>query len=112
MPRVTSAQQIFDHLPEAFVPEAAQGVNAVIQFVLAGEGGGEWNAHIANGQVAVSQGRAASPTLTLTAAAADYIAIINGDLKVMSAFMGGRIQVAGDMGLALKMQQMFRPPSD
>ena len=112
MPRVTSAQQIFDHLSEAFVPAAAQGVNAVIQFELTGEGGGAWQARIANGQVAVSPGRAASPTLTLTASAADYVAIVNGDLKVMSAYMGGRIQIQGDMGLALKMQQMFRPPSD
>jgi putative sterol carrier protein len=112
MPRVTSAQQIFDHLPEAFVPEQAQGLRAVIQFELTGDGGGEWQARIADGQVAVSQGRAESPTLTLTASAADYMAIVNGDLKVMSAFMGGRIHIQGDMGLAMKMQQLFRPPSE
>jgi putative sterol carrier protein len=110
MPRVTSAQQIFDNLHTAFVPAEAQGVNAVIQFVLTGADGGDWQARIADGAVAVSAGRAQNPNLTLTASAADYIAIVNGDLKVMSAFMGGRVQIQGDMGLALKMQKMFRPP--
>jgi putative sterol carrier protein len=107
MPRLTSAQEIFDRLPEAFVPAEAQGVNAVIQFELTGEGGGAWNARISGGHLEVQAGRAASPALTLTASAADYLAIVNGDLKVMGAFMSGRVQIQGDMGLAMKLQKMF-----
>jgi putative sterol carrier protein len=110
MPKATSAQQIFDHLPEAFLPEEAQGVNGVIQFELTGEGGGEWHARIAGGQVAVAAGRAENPTVTLTASAANYLAIINGDLSPMSAFMGGKLQIQGDLQLAMKMQKMFRRP--
>ena len=111
MPRVTSAQELFDHLPEAFVPEEAHGVNAVVQFELTGAGGGDWHAQIADGQVNVRPGRAENPAVTLTAAAADYLAIINGDQTALGAFMAGKIKIAGDASLALKMQQMFRAPS-
>jgi putative sterol carrier protein len=111
MPRVTSAQQLFDHLPEAFVPGEAQGVNAAIQFVLTGAGGGDWHARIAGGQVAVEPGRAANPAVTVTASAADYLAIVNGDQNALGAFMAGKIKIDGDVSLALKMQQMFRAPS-
>ena len=112
MPRTTSAQEIFDNLSRAFVPEEAEGFNAVIQFELTGEGGGEWNAVVANGTLAVVRGQAPNPSLTLTASAADYVAIINGDLKAMSAFMTGRVKVKGDINQALKMQKMFRMPAN
>jgi putative sterol carrier protein len=112
MPRATSVQEVFDKLPQAFVPEEARGFRAVVQFDLTGPGGGEWNATINDGQLSVSPGRAANPTLTLGATAADYLAIINGDLKAMSAFMTGRVKVKGDLNTALKMQKMFRMPED
>ena len=112
MPRATSAQQVFDHLPEAYLPEEARGVMGVIQFELTGEGGGDWHARIAGGQMTVGAGRAESPTVTLTASAKDYLAIVNDDLSPTSAFMSGKIQIQGDIQLALKMQKMFRRPTE
>lgn len=108
MPRITSAQQLFDSLPAAFLPEQAQGVNAVIQFELTGPDGGDWQAQVANGQLTLGPGRAANPTVTLTASAADYLAIVNGDLSAMGAFMSGKVKIKGDVGLVMKMQKMFR----
>jgi putative sterol carrier protein len=54
------------------------------------------------------EGLAPAPNLTLIASAADYLAIVNGDLDAMSAFMQGKVQAKGDMALALKMQNMLR----
>jgi len=45
--------------------------------------------------------------LTLTASAADYMAISNGELDAVKAFMQGRLKAKGDLGLALKFQSMF-----
>ena len=107
MPRVNSVQEVFDAMPAHFLPDQAGDMRATIQFDLSGEGGGLWHALIADRKVAVHTGPAPAPTLTLTTSAHDYLAIINGDLKPMAAFMQGKVRVKGDMQLLLKMQSFF-----
>ena len=107
MPRVNSVQEVFDAMPTHFLPEQAAGVRAVIQFDLSGEGGGQWYTTIADGALNVTPGQAPSPSLSLAASAQDYLAIINGELKPMAAFMQGKIKVRGDMPLLMKMQGLF-----
>lgn len=41
--------------------------------------------------------------VTLTADADTFQAILDGDLNPTSAFMGGRLKVEGNMGLAMKL---------
>ena len=107
MPRVSSVQEVFDAMPAHFLPAQANGLRAVIQFDLSGENGGQWHATIADGALNVANGQAPAPSLTLAASASDYLAIINGELKPMAAFMQGKIKVKGDMPLLLKMQSLF-----
>lgn len=38
----------------------------------------------------------------------DLIAISNGALNPMMAFMSGKIKVKGDMGVAMKLQSLFK----
>ena len=38
---------------------------------------------------------------------ADFQALVNGDLNPMSAFMGGKLKIDGDMGVAMKLQNLF-----
>lgn len=107
MPRANSVQEIFDHLDEGFQPDKAEGVDAIFQFVLTGDKGGKYWVKVANKQADVHQGENESPTMTITASAEDYIALVNGELNPMIAFMQGKIKVKGDMGLALKLQAIF-----
>ncbi len=107
MQRVTSIQEIFDAMPSRFLPDQAGELRAIIQFDLSGDGGGQWYATIADHTLQVNPGQAPSPSLTLNSSASDYLAIINGELKPMTAFMQGRIRVRGDMPLLLRMQGMF-----
>ncbi len=37
----------------------------------------------------------------------DFKALVSGDLNPMSAFMTGKIKVSGDMGVAMKLQNLF-----
>ncbi len=37
----------------------------------------------------------------------DFIALSTGDLNPMMAFMGGQIQVSGDMSVAMQLQSLF-----
>ncbi len=106
-PRATSAQEIFDAMPGRLLPEQAGDLNATILFDLSGEGGGQWLLTLANKQATVIQGAAPNPTMTFSASASDYVAIINGDLNAMQAFMQGKVKIKGDMSLALKLQTIF-----
>ena len=105
--RATTVREIFDAMPGKFLPEQAGDLQATIQFNLSGEGGGQWRVAVANRQIAVAEGVAANPTLTFRAEAGDYLALVNGELNPINAFMQGKVQITGDMALALKLQKLF-----
>ena len=84
-------------------------MNAVVHFKFTGEEAGDWNAKIADGKVAVAQGEPTEKaTMTLTSDSSDYVKIFTGELDGMSAFMQGKIKLAGDLNLAMKLMQMFK----
>jgi len=104
-----TVSQLMEKMPGAFLPEKAQGVNAVIHFKFTGAEAGEWNAAIADGKVAVAQGAPdKQPNMTLTADSGDYVKIFTGELDGMQAFMQGKIKLGGDLNLAMKLMQMFK----
>ena len=49
--------------------------------------------------------------MTMTMAAQDYVDMITGKLNGQMAFMSGKLKIAGDMGLAMKMQSLFKRPA-
>jgi putative sterol carrier protein len=99
---------LMSKMPAAFLPEKAPGLDAVIQFVFTGAEAGSWNATIKDGKCAVAQGDAPSPRMTLTADSSDYVKIFTGELDGMQAFMQGKLKLAGDLNLAMKLMQMFK----
>ena len=100
--------ELMEKMPGAFIPEKAQGVDAVVQFKFTGDEAGEWNATIKDGKVDVARGEHPSPRMTLTAESSDYVKIFTGELDGMQAFMQGKIKLAGDLNLAMKLMQMFK----
>jgi putative sterol carrier protein len=104
---VTSVQEIFDMMGSRPLPEQAADINATIQFDLSGEGGGQWYVTASGGQATASAGTAPNPNLTLSASAADYLALFNGQLNPMNAFMQGKLRIKGDMALAMRLQKLF-----
>lgn len=105
--KVSTVQEIFDNIDKGFDPDKSAGVDAVFQFDLTGDNGGQYWVKVANKQAEVGQGLHEAPTMTIVATADDYIAVINGEMNPMTAFMQGKLKVKGDMGLALKLQTMF-----
>ena len=107
-----SAQQIFDNMPQALIPEKAGTTKAMIQFDLSGDDGGKWWVKIHDGKAESGTGDAPEPALlTLMATAADYVKISLGQLDGTAAFMQGKLKIKGDMGLAIKMASLFRRPN-
>jgi len=104
----TSCKQAFDMMPTRFNKEAAKGLNAIYQFDLSGDRGGKWHVIINNDTCQVKEGPAASPSITISMTAQDYLDMLSGKLNGQMAFMTGKLRIAGDMGLALRMQSLFQ----
>jgi putative sterol carrier protein len=103
-------QEIFDQMSASINPDAAKGMNSTIQFNLSGDDGGQWHVAIKEGKAEVSKGTAASPNMTLSMTAQDYVDMTMGKLNGQMAFMSGKLKISGDMGLAMKMQSLFKRP--
>ena len=104
---LTVTELVLGH-EQAFVPEKAVGVDAVIQYRLTGEEGGDWNLTIRDGKCKVSQGIAQNPKMTLTANARDFRDVMLGKTDGMMAFMQGKLKIAGDINLAMRLISFFK----
>jgi putative sterol carrier protein len=102
-----TARESIETMPTVFRPERARRVNAVIQFKLSGEGGGNWYVTIKDGKCTVTEGvnEAAQGTIMMTAS--DYEALAAGEMGGMKAFLSGRIKTSGDFTLLKKMETWF-----
>ncbi|MEW6524186.1 MAG: SCP2 sterol-binding domain-containing protein [Bacillota bacterium] len=85
-----------------------QGADGVFQFILTGEGAGDYHVAVQGGEASIQEGRAESPAVTISMATADFAALLKGDLNPMSAFFSGRIKVNGDLARALQLQSLLR----
>lgn len=103
----TTPKEIFAAMPGRFNKDAAKGLNATFQFDLSGDNGGKWHAIINNETCQVKEGAAASPSITISMTAQDYVDMTTGKLNGQVAFMSGKLRIAGDMGLALRLQSLF-----
>jgi len=102
-----NVKDIFDKMAEVFDPDAAQGLNAVFQFEITGDGGGNWNIIVKDGTCEVIEGSHDEPTVTLTMSAETWLSMINQEINGMQAFMDGRLKAAGDIMLAQRVEQLF-----
>ena len=88
---------------------AAKGLNGTVQFNLSGDGGGTWYATVKDGKITVGKGSVASPSMTMAMDAQDYVDMYTGKLNPQVAFMTGKLQISGNMSLAMKMQALLKP---
>ena len=103
-----SVGEILNMIPEAMKPEAISGLDAVIQFRIKGDGGGDWILTLKDGTAGIREGIAENPRLTLFANAQDFKNIVTGKLNGTQAFMLGKIKLTGDMNLAMKLVNLIK----
>ena len=105
-----TVEEIFTEMGERLKahPEKVQGMNAIYQFDLTGDDGGQHWVKLADGSGDMGQGQAENPNITITMAASDFKDLVAGKLDGTMAFMSGKLKVKGDMGLAMKLQQVLR----
>jgi putative sterol carrier protein len=104
---MATVKESFEAMAGRFRADKAAGTSAVIQYDVSGDGGGTWNAVIKDGTCTVAAGAAASPNLTLSIAAQDWLDMLTGKQSGQMLFMSGKLKIKGDMGLAMKLGSMF-----
>ena len=102
-----SVKEIFSRMPEVFDRDAAAGLNAVIQFNIEGDEGGDWYVVIKNQACTVCEGIHDNPTLSLKLTDKDWMALCKGELNAVLAFMSGKLKAKGDILLAQRMPKLF-----
>ena len=103
-----TVKDTFDQMPSRFRADRAAGTNATVQYDVSGDGGGTWNAVIKDGKCKVSEGAAASPSLTLQMSGQDWLDMLSGKASGQMLFMSGKLKLKGDMGLAMKLPSLFQ----
>jgi len=101
-----TVRELMERMPDAFLPEKAEGVDAVIQFEL-GDDGGNWVCTIRDQTCTVEEGTTEEPNLTLQANASDYIDVVTGKLNPMTGIMTQKLVLKGDLNLATKYMDLF-----
>ena len=101
-------KELFGMMPDAFLPDKAGDMDAVIQFSLTGEEAGEWHVVIKDKTCKVGEGAHESPTMTLSADSQDYKDIVTGRMDPMKAFMQGKVKLQGNLNLAMKFAEIFK----
>ena len=99
--------QIFSDIAANLDPAMTDDLNATIQFDLGGENGGLYWVQLGDAEVLSGSGPADNPEMTVKALADDWAAVVNGELNPMQAFMSGRLKIAGNMNLAMKLQTLL-----
>ena len=105
-----SVKAVFEkHMPEKLAgkPDVVAKINAVYQFNIAGPNGGQWTVDCTKPGGAVTAGNSVAAGCTVQATDADFLAIVNGKLNPQMAFLSGKLRVQGDIGLAMKLQQIL-----
>ena len=103
---MNTASEIFENWKTTLAANAdkAKEINAIYQFNLNGDGGGSWIVDLTT--AAVREGKETAQC-TVTMASSDFVDMVAGRMQGQQLFMMGKLLIEGDMGLALRLQQVF-----
>ena len=106
-----SVEEVFDELRGTLErePERIRGVSARYQFHITGDGGGDWTLVVDAGSARVERGEIPDAQTTVTMDAADFVAMSSGELDGTDAFMSGKLKVAGDPFLGMRLAEIMKP---
>ncbi len=107
---VTNVKDVFERqIPAKFQarPDVVEKINAIYQFNISGPGGGAWSVDCTAPGGRIAPGTVADAKCTVAATDQDFLNIVNGKLNPQMAFMSGKLKIQGDMGLAMKLQQIL-----
>ena len=103
---------VFAGLQDRFQPDRATGVDAQVQWVVSDAG--EEHPYVLtfqDGTCNAEPGRAESPRVTASTDLASFAKLMAGKVPGPALYMGGKLQIQGDLMLAQRMTTFFAPLS-
>ncbi|HEY7000930.1 MAG TPA: SCP2 sterol-binding domain-containing protein [Candidatus Udaeobacter sp.] len=103
----STPQEVFDSMRGSFQSAKAKGVHARYQWDLGGPQGGQWWIDVEDGKYKMGKGKIDHPNVTFVAKDKDWVAVSNGQIGGIWAYITGRLKVRGDQALARKLGEIF-----
>ncbi|XP_026751288.2 hydroxysteroid dehydrogenase-like protein 2 isoform X2 [Galleria mellonella] len=101
--------QLFDAISKTLSADLVKKTQAIYQFNVKGKEEGVWHIDLKNGDGSCGQGEPKSPPdATLTMDGANFADMFAGKLKPTTAFMMGKLKIAGDIQKAMKLEKMMK----
>ena len=97
------AQDIVRRMPAALDAEAAGDMEAIVQYRISEP----MYLIIRSGECHAHEGVVQDPDITLSIEDEDFIALMQGELNAMNAFMTGKLRLDGDLMLAQRLVALF-----
>jgi putative sterol carrier protein len=97
-------KEFFDNLEARAEPDKIAGLNTSYLFDI--DGAGQWLVQIHDGHLHVSEGSGEADCTILTNEET-FERIVAGEQNPTTAYMTGKIKIKGDMGAAMKLQNLF-----
>lgn len=106
---MSTIQEVFQLIDSTLKedPSRAQGTVAVYQFNINGKGGGTYQVVLRENSGYAVEGTPETPDCTLTIDVEDFKQMVDGQLNGTEAFMSGKLQIDGDLGLALRLNDII-----
>lgn len=89
-------------------PDLAGSVNAVFQFNIAGDEGGQWTLDLTAAPGKVTEGAGDTADCTIIMEAEDFVAMVNKTANPMQLYMSQKLKVEGNLPLSLKLQEILK----
>ncbi|MDP2599945.1 MAG: SCP2 sterol-binding domain-containing protein [Deltaproteobacteria bacterium] len=105
-----NAKQIFEEKITSKLknePDKAKAIGALVVFHLTGGSAGDWVLDCTKNPAEIKMGTAEGAKVEVTMSEEDFVKLANGGLNPQMAFLGGKLKVKGDMGLAIKIGQIL-----
>jgi alkanesulfonate monooxygenase SsuD/methylene tetrahydromethanopterin reductase-like flavin-dependent oxidoreductase (luciferase family)/putative sterol carrier protein len=109
----TGLKVLFGAMAQAYEPDKAAGFSGDLQYDLRRANGElvSWTVTLGPERASARPGTASAPALTLKLGVVDFIRIAGGDLDPGKALLTGRMDMEGDLAIAMRLGEMFGQPA-
>jgi putative sterol carrier protein len=105
-------EEVFAGMEERFQPDRAAGVDAQVQWVVTDAGEEHpYVLTVKDGTCQAEPGRAEGARVTASTDLASFAKLMAGKVPGPALYMGGKLQIQGDLMLAQRMTTFFAPLS-